>query len=51
MSAEVCAVLRSLPRVGENRSGPLGPGLLASGDLGTIVRDLQEGLIQCGSEG
>ena len=33
--------LRMLPPVGENRSGPLGPGLLASGLLGTIIRDLQ----------
>jgi hypothetical protein len=41
MSAEVRAALRSLPPVGENSSGPLGPGLLASGQLGTIVRELQ----------
>jgi hypothetical protein len=36
--------LRRLPPVGENRSGPLGPGLLASGLLGAIVRELQAGL-------
>lgn len=41
MSAAVRAALRQLPPVGENSSGPLGPGLLASGLLGTIVRDLQ----------
>lgn len=41
MSAAARAALRQLPRVGENRSGPLGPGLLASGLLGTIIRDLQ----------
>jgi hypothetical protein len=41
MSAEVRAALRSLPLVGENSSGPLGPGLLASGELGAIVRELQ----------
>ena len=35
---------RLLPPVGENPSGPLGPGLLASGLPGTIVRDLQAGL-------
>lgn len=46
MSADVRAALRSLPPVGENSSGPLGPGLLASGDLGTIIRDLQAGLNQ-----
>lgn len=44
MSAEVRAALRALPPVGENSSGPLGPGLLASGQLGTIIRDLQAGL-------
>jgi len=44
MSVEVRAALRQLPPVGENRSGPLGPGLLASGVLGTIVRELQAGL-------
>jgi len=44
MSAEVRAALRRLPPVGENRSGPLGPGLLASGRIGRIVRDLQAGL-------
>jgi hypothetical protein len=46
MSAEVRAALQSLPPVGENRSGPLGPGLLASGQLGTIVRELQGRLAQ-----
>lgn len=49
MSPEVRAALRALPPVGENSSGPLGPGLLASGQLGTIIRDLQAGLIQTGS--
>jgi hypothetical protein len=44
MSAEARAALRQLPPVGENRSGPLGPGLLASGLLGTIIRELQAGL-------
>ena len=43
-SAEARAALRQLPPVGENRAGPLGPGLLASGLLGTIIRDLQAGL-------
>jgi hypothetical protein len=41
MSAAARAALRQLPPVGENPSGPLGPGLLASGLLGTIIRDLQ----------
>lgn len=41
MSAEVRAALRHLPPVGADSSGPLGPGLLASGELGMIVRELQ----------
>jgi hypothetical protein len=44
MSAAARAALRQLPPLGENSSGPLGPGLLASGVLGTIIRDLQAGL-------
>ena len=44
MSAETRSALRQLPPVGQNRSGPVGPGLLASGVLGTIVRKLQVGL-------
>ena len=44
MSAAARAALRQLPPVGENASGPLGPGLLASGLLGAIIRDLQAGL-------
>jgi Imm-5 like putative immunity protein len=50
MSAEVRAALRALPPIGENSSGPLGPGLLASGQLGTIIRDLQVGLTQTDSD-
>jgi hypothetical protein len=41
MTAPVQAALRLLPPVGEDSSGPLGPGLLASGLQGTIIRDLQ----------
>jgi hypothetical protein len=48
MSAPIRAALRTLPPVGENRSGPLGPGLLASGLLGAIIRDLQAGLADAG---
>lgn len=44
MPADVRAALRSLPPVGENSSGPLGPGLLASGQIGAIVRELQQRL-------
>jgi hypothetical protein len=46
MTAEVRAALSALPPVGENSSGPLGPGLLASGQLGTIIRELQIGLAE-----
>lgn len=41
MTVEVRAALRSLPPVGEDRAGPLGPGLLASGQTGKIIRQLQ----------
>lgn len=46
MTAEVRAALCALPPVGENPSGPLGPGLLASGQLGAIIRQLQVGLAE-----
>jgi hypothetical protein len=44
MSPAARAALQQLPPVGENSSGPLGPGVLASGLLGTIIRDLQASL-------
>jgi hypothetical protein len=44
MSANVRAALRILPPVGENSQGPLGPGLLSKGQIGTIIRELQAGL-------
>lgn len=44
MPDKVRAALRKLPPVGENQSRPLGPGVLASGILGAIIRDLQAGL-------
>ena len=46
MTVEVCAALRTLPPLGENRAGPLGPGLLASGQLGEIIRRLQAALAE-----
>lgn len=46
MSGEVRAALRALPPVGADRSGPLGPGLLASGEVGRIIRQLQARLDQ-----
>jgi len=44
ISAAARTALRQLPPVGDNSSGPLGPGLLASDLLGTIFRDLQASL-------
>jgi hypothetical protein len=44
MSAAARAALSELPPVGENLSGPLGPGILATGLLGSIIRDLQADL-------
>jgi hypothetical protein len=41
LSPAATAALRKLPPVGEDPSGPLGPGLLASGTLRTIVSHLQ----------
>ncbi|WP_414642660.1 putative immunity protein [Brevundimonas sp.] len=46
MTAEVRAALQTLPAIGECRSGPLGPGLLAAGQLGEIIRALQTGLAE-----
>jgi len=45
LSPAARAALQRLPAVGENPSGPLGPGLLASGLLGSIIRGLQAGLV------
>lgn len=40
-SAEVVAALRQLPSLGSDSSGPLGGGMLASGELGAAIRELQ----------
>lgn len=45
MSPEVRAALRTIPPVGENRSGPLGPGMVTN-QVGSIIRELQAGLAQ-----
>ena len=50
LSPEVRATLRALPPVGEDPSGPLGPGLLASGQLGTIIASLQAGLAEAATD-
>ncbi|MCR2825352.1 putative immunity protein [Microbacterium sp. zg.Y909] len=44
MSDPVRAALRSLPLLGEDPSGPLGSGLLASGALGAYIRVIQTAL-------
>lgn len=44
MSGPVRTALRRLPRLGEDSSGPLGPGLLSSGALGESIRAIQAAL-------
>jgi hypothetical protein len=44
MSAEARSALRRLPPLGANSAGPLGPGLLASGILASIIRAIQADL-------
>jgi len=46
MSPPVKAALQKLPPLGEDRSGPLGPGLLARGLQGEAIRALQAGCIK-----
>lgn len=41
MRPDVAVALRSLPLLGSDSAGPLGPGLLSSGDLGDYIRSLQ----------
>jgi hypothetical protein len=41
ITPQTTAALRQLPLLGENSAGPLGPGLLASGVLGSSIRQLQ----------
>lgn len=40
-SMDVVAALRTLPALGTDSSGPLGAGMLATGDLGDAIRALQ----------
>jgi hypothetical protein len=44
MSRPVRAALQRLPLLGEDRSGPLGPGLLASGGLGAHIERIQSAI-------
>lgn len=41
LGAEARAALRRLPPLGQDSSGPLGAGLLASGVLATTIREIQ----------
>lgn len=45
MTDAVAQALCSLPALGENRSGPLGPGRLTSGNVGDAIRTIQELLL------
>ena len=44
MSAQVRAALKQLPPLGEDSAGPLGAGLLATGVLGSTIREIQSAL-------
>jgi len=44
LSPEARTALRQLPLLGEDSSGPLGPGLLSRGVLATNIRAIQAGL-------
>ncbi|MCK8475662.1 putative immunity protein [Microbacterium aurugineum] len=44
LSPEAAAALRRLPPLGTDTAGPLGPGLLAAGTLGAVIRELQAAL-------
>ncbi|QCB95021.1 hypothetical protein E5225_17085 [Cellulomonas shaoxiangyii] len=44
MTAATRAALRRLPLLGEDPAGPLGSGLLASGVLATVIREIQADL-------
>lgn len=48
MTEAVARALSSLPALGENRSGPLGPGRLDSGHVGTAIREIQRLLSERG---
>jgi hypothetical protein len=41
LTPEARSALARLPALGENSSGPLGSGLLASGTLATVIRTIQ----------
>jgi len=44
LSPTAKAALRTLPPIGVSKAGPIGPGLLSSGSLGAIARQVQAAL-------
>lgn len=48
LSPEAAAALRALPPLGTDPAGPLGPGLLSSGPLGEVIREIQAHLSSSG---
>ncbi|MFK0239675.1 putative immunity protein [Microbacterium sp. NPDC090281] len=44
LSPAAAVTLRRLPPLGTDSAGPLGPGLLASGTLGEVIREIQAAL-------
>lgn len=44
LSPAAVVALRRLPPLGTDAAGPLGPGLLASGTLGEVIREIQAAL-------
>jgi hypothetical protein len=44
LDPDVAAALRTLPVLGTDRSGPLGPGMLSRGDLAVTIRAIQAAL-------
>lgn len=50
-SVDLLHALNTLPPIGQDRSGPLGPGRLATGEMGKIIKKLQAGIqTRCGSD-
>jgi hypothetical protein len=47
MTTDVARALSSLPPLGENRSGPLGPGRLSGGHVGSAILAIQAQLTDC----
>lgn len=45
LSTEAASALRRLPLLGSDSAGPLGAGLLASGILGSTIREIQARLL------